>query len=239
MIVTSGCFFFLRLVLAGVLLSASVSKLAHPRQFQRAIQEYQVLPSGLQAKRAFLLLLAFAIPLAELLAGGGLISGFWLIPAVVGALALFVLFSLALTLNLVRGRRDISCQCGGVMGNHLISWWLVGRNGLLLLSLLALLLTPPDSYTVTAFVQSPSLWNRFLLGALDAESNRVYAAEHHAQVPLLTIARGLDSEVYNVHGVPFAFVLDEEGVVHAKGLVSQAALLTGLLETAFAPVMLR
>lgn len=88
-------------------------------------------------------------------------SGFWLTSALVGELALFGSFSLTLALNLVRGRRDLSCHCGGLVGNHLISWWLVGRNGLLLTSLLVLLLTPPDRYTVAAFVQNPSLWSRF------------------------------------------------------------------------------
>jgi hypothetical protein len=81
------------------------------------------------------MMLATGIPLAELLAGLGLISGFWLVPAIVLAMALFVVFCIAITINLVRGRRDLSCHCGGVIGNHLISWWLVGRNGLLIIGL--------------------------------------------------------------------------------------------------------
>ncbi|MEO8973319.1 MAG: MauE/DoxX family redox-associated membrane protein [Ktedonobacteraceae bacterium] len=150
---------FLRLLLGVLLLSVGMSKFARLRQFQQGIQEYQVLPSTPQSKRAFSMVLATGIPLAELLAGLGLLSGFWLVPAIVLAIALFVVFCIAITINLVRGRRDLSCHCGGAIGNHLISWWLVGRNGLFIIGLVLLLATPPDSFTVASFVRSPSLLN--------------------------------------------------------------------------------
>ncbi len=142
---------FVRLLLGVLLLSVGVSKLAHPRQFQQGIKDYQLFPHMLQAKSGFLISLAAGIPVAELLAGLGLISGFWLVPAIVLALALIVVFSVAIMLNLVRGRCDLSCHCGGAIGNHLISWWLVGRNGLLIVGLVLLLVTPPDSFTVASF----------------------------------------------------------------------------------------
>jgi uncharacterized membrane protein YphA (DoxX/SURF4 family) len=150
---------FLRLLLGVLLLSVGLSKLAHARQFQRGIQDYQVVPSILVSKSACSMALAIGIPVAELLAGIGLISGFWLVPAIVLAVALFVVFSSAIAINLVRGRRDLSCHCGGAIGNHLISWWLVGRNGLLIVGLVLLLVTPPDTFTVASFVRSPSLLN--------------------------------------------------------------------------------
>ncbi len=157
---------FLRLFVGVILLSVSVSKLAHLRQFQQGIQNYQVVPSPLASKRAFSMALTIAIPLAELLAGLGLITGFWLFPAALLAVALFVVFCIAITINLVRGRRDLSCHCGGAIGNHLISWWLVGRNGLLIVCLLVLLVTPPDTFTVASFVQSPSLLNQFFVSTI-------------------------------------------------------------------------
>ena len=110
--------------------------------------------------------LALGIPLAELLAGLGLISGFWLAPAIMLALALFVVFSGAIMLNLVRGRRDLSCHCGGAIGDHRISWWLVGRDGLLIIGLLVLLFTPPDMFTIGAFVRSPSLLNQSFVSTI-------------------------------------------------------------------------
>ena len=150
---------FLRLFVGVILLSVSMSKLAHLRHFQRAIEDYQIVPSMLASKNDLSMVLALGIPLAELLAGLGLLSGFWLVPAIVLAIALFVVFCIAMTINLVRGRHDLSCHCGGALGNHLISWWLVGRNGLLILCLLILLVTLPDLFTVASFVRSPSLLN--------------------------------------------------------------------------------
>ena len=157
---------FLRLLLGVILLSVGVSKFAHLRQFQRGIQDYQVLPSTLASKNDFSMMLATGIPLAELLAGLGLISGFWLIPAALLAMALFVMFCIAIIINLARGRRDLSCHCGGVVGNHLISWWLVGRNGLLILGLVLLLVTPPDTFTVASFMRSPSLLNQSFVSTI-------------------------------------------------------------------------
>jgi uncharacterized membrane protein YphA (DoxX/SURF4 family) len=155
-----------RLLLGILLLSVGISKLAHSRQFQRGIRDYQVVPHALESQKAFSMALAIGIPLAELLAGLGLISGFWLVPAVVLAMALFIVFSVAVTINLARGRRDLSCHCGGVVGNHLISWWLVGRNGLLIVGLVLLLVTPPDTFTVASFVRSPSLLNQSLVSII-------------------------------------------------------------------------
>ncbi len=157
---------FVRLLLGVLLLSVGVGKLSHPRQFQQGIQDYHVVPSLLEKKLALTALLSLAIPLAELLAGLGLISGFWLIAAIVLALALFVVFSVAIIINLACGRRDLSCHCGGIVGNHLISWWLVGRNSLLIVGLVLLLFTPPDSFTVASFIRSPSLLNQSLVSTI-------------------------------------------------------------------------
>ena len=112
------------------------------------------------------MILSVCIPVAELLAGLGLLSGFWLIAANVLAILLFVVFSGAMIINLMRDRHDLSCHCGGAIGNHTISWWLVGRNGLLILSLILLLVTPPDTFTVASFVRSPSLLNASFVSTL-------------------------------------------------------------------------
>ncbi|MGO4119283.1 MauE/DoxX family redox-associated membrane protein, partial [Rhizobium ruizarguesonis] len=49
------------------------------------------------------------------------------------AFTLLVVYSVAITINLVRGRNEISCGCGGVLGTHNLSWKLVIRNIFLLL----------------------------------------------------------------------------------------------------------
>lgn len=145
-----------RLLLGLVLLSVGVSKLAHPRRFRRGIQDSQVIPPALESKLALSAVGSFCIPIAELLAGLGLVSGLLLVPAAVLALCLFALFGGALLVNLLRGRSDLSCHCGGALGDHRISWWLVGRNGLFMAGLLALLSMPADSLTIDTFVRRPS-----------------------------------------------------------------------------------
>jgi uncharacterized membrane protein YphA (DoxX/SURF4 family) len=157
---------FLRLLLGLILLSVGVSKFLHQRQFQQGIQEYKVLPPVLEARLALSAVLSYGIPLAELVAGLGLLSGLLLVPAALLALTLFLLFSGAILINLFRGRRDLSCHCGGALGDHHISWWLVGRNGLLIAALLFLLITPSDMFTVIAFVHSPSLLNQSLMSTI-------------------------------------------------------------------------
>ncbi len=157
---------FLRLLFGLILLSTGPGKLIHSQQFRQSIQDYHLVPSKLEARLLASIILSFVIPIAELLAGLGLLSGFWLVPAVVIAISLFVVFSGAITINLLRGRSDLSCHCGGVVGNHLISWWLVGRNMLFVASLLVVLVTPSDVFTVEAVVQHPSVLQGNFIGVV-------------------------------------------------------------------------
>lgn len=179
---------YLRLFLGLILFSVATSKLLHPRRFRQGIQDYNILPSWLDAPLALSTLASFGIPLAELLAGIGLATGLFLNPSLLVAMCLFLLFSGAITSNLLRGRRDLSCHCGGTLGNHLISWWLVGRNALFVVALLFLLLTPPDRLTFDSFVRTPSTLSAsfvsivlpviLLVGAVLAAFLLVNAARH-------------------------------------------------------------
>ncbi|MGH2493357.1 MAG: MauE/DoxX family redox-associated membrane protein [Ktedonobacteraceae bacterium] len=158
---------FLRFLLGLILLSVGMSKLAHPRRFQQGIQDYQLLPPLLESRLALSTAFSFAIPVVELLAGLGLLSGLLLVPALMVTLCLFVLFSGAILINLIRGRVDLSCHCGGIIGDHHISWWLIGRNAFFMVGLLTLLFTPPDLFTVDTLVHqstvlSGSLWSLVL-----------------------------------------------------------------------------
>jgi uncharacterized membrane protein YphA (DoxX/SURF4 family) len=154
---------FLRLFLSLILLSAGISKLAHPGRFQQGIQEYQILPPTLESKMVLSRILSFGVPVLEITAGLGLITGLWLVPTALFTIGLFVVYSSAITFNLLRDRHDLSCHCGGVIGSHPISWWQVGRNSLLIFSLLFLLFTPPDVFTVASFLRSSSQLHNVLV----------------------------------------------------------------------------
>jgi hypothetical protein len=58
---------------------------------------------------------------------------------------LLCLFSIAIAINLSRGRSDISCHCAGILGNQKLSWWQLLRNAGLLVCCLLLLWGPISS----------------------------------------------------------------------------------------------
>ncbi|MGG1662592.1 MauE/DoxX family redox-associated membrane protein [Brevibacillus sp. NRS-1366] len=116
-----------RIFLGTLLLSTSVSKFRNLEEHMLIIKEYRLLPS-------FLLYPFARIESAfELLTGALLFSGVFQQTGAMLAGLLLTIYSVAIAVNLLRGRRDISCGCGGAAGDHPISWWLVGRNLLLLI----------------------------------------------------------------------------------------------------------
>lgn len=140
----------LRFLLGCILLSAAISKWIHLQQFRRGIEEYQMFPHQAERRLHLSAFLSICIPLLELLVGIGLSTHFLLTYALMLALFLFFAFSSALTWNLLRGRHDLSCHCGGILENHSISWWMVGRNLFFMACVLFILYTPADPFTVTA-----------------------------------------------------------------------------------------
>lgn len=153
---------FFRLLLGLILFSVGISKLARPSDFRRGIQDYQIFSSVQESKLAISTILAYCLPIAEILSGFGLITGLLLNPAILLGIVLLIVFSGAMAINLVRGRTDLSCHCGGAIGDHRISWWLIGRNSALIVGFLVLLFTPSDMFTVAMLVRSPSAVSAFV-----------------------------------------------------------------------------
>jgi peroxiredoxin len=75
-----------------------------------------------------------------------------------------------------------------------------------------------------------------VVGSSNRDQNRAYATEHDARMPILTFASGFDSELYHIQGAPFAFVIDEAGIIRAKGILHAHEQLQRLLGKAFASV---
>lgn len=148
---------FIRLLLGVILLSTGITKLVHLKQTQRGIQDYQLIPASLEAK--LVPALAFLLPLVELVTGGGLISGLEITFSTFLSLCLLLIFTIAIIINLRRGRSDLSCHCAGILGNHTLSWWSVLRNSSFIISLLFLLVTPSDVFTVENILHNPSNLN--------------------------------------------------------------------------------
>ncbi|HUL47314.1 MAG TPA: MauE/DoxX family redox-associated membrane protein [Steroidobacteraceae bacterium] len=115
--------------------SAALHKLRDLRHFTEVLRAYRVLPEG--AVR-----LAPLVPLAELMVGAGLLSSATRFGAGLGGAALLVSYAAAIGVNLGRGRRDLACGCGGPDDARPIAPWMVGRNLMLALLLLAIALAP-------------------------------------------------------------------------------------------------
>lgn len=126
--------------LAWLFASALLHKLRDLPRFVAIVEDYEIAPRGLAAP------LACAVAAGE---GGAAIAfavGGAFAPVV--GLTLIAAYSLAVGVNLARGRRDIDCGCGGPSG-HRIGPALLLRNALLALAAL-LALVPPTGRALGA-----------------------------------------------------------------------------------------
>ncbi len=113
-----------RLALGIIFLYAGLEKIIAPSEFALAIYNYRLLPDGA------INLLAVILPWLEVLLACGLIAGSYVRGSSLLSALLFLTFSVALTISLVRGL-DISCGCfGGSTGS--INWLYLFRDTSLL-----------------------------------------------------------------------------------------------------------
>jgi uncharacterized membrane protein YphA (DoxX/SURF4 family) len=123
----------LRLLLALVFIVAGAAKVRRPRLFSRQVAAYHLLPATLVQP------VAYTLPWLELLLGFALLIGLEVqVSSGLGAILMLV-FSLAIGINLARGRQEMDCGCFGSGHSEKISLKLLGRDLLFLLSLLVLI----------------------------------------------------------------------------------------------------
>lgn len=122
----------IRLLLAFVFLHAALHKIKNRPHFLVTLQAYQLLP-------VFLLpTAAITLPLIELYCGLGLLLNI-IKPSVyypsLTAACLLILYSVAIAINLLKGRTELNCGCQSYFSKathtqqqEKISWLLVLRN---------------------------------------------------------------------------------------------------------------
>lgn len=125
------------LCLAALFAAAAFGKLADLAAFRAVLAGYRLVPQPL------LVSLAAAIPAVE-----AALAVAWLAPALrpdaaVLSSVLLGVYAAAVAVNLWRGRAGISCGCSFGGGDRL-SWWLVARNGVLVLAAVLAGVTPSD-----------------------------------------------------------------------------------------------
>jgi len=110
-------------VAAGLIfLSGALSKWRERELFAAAMENYHLIPSAVVPSASMLLILF------EFLLGGLLIVPLLQPWAQLAGVGLLVLVTVAVVVNLLRGRDHISCSCGGASGDQTLSWGLVLRN---------------------------------------------------------------------------------------------------------------
>src|SRR5688500_17770706 len=118
------------LTLGGALLfaAAALHKLRAREAFTATLRECQLLPDPR------VLAAAIALAVAELAVAGGLAASTLsdtpeLAWSTAGGMALLLLYAGAISINLVRGRRQLDCGCS--FHRKAIGGWMVARNGVL------------------------------------------------------------------------------------------------------------
>jgi peroxiredoxin len=71
-----------------------------------------------------------------------------------------------------------------------------------------------------------------IMGGADEARNRAYGQQHDVHLPFLTPDSQLVEQTYRVRGFPLLFVLDQTGVIRAKGVVNTYGHLQVLLRSA-------
>lgn len=115
-----------RTLVALLLIASGVVKLFDLGSFVGTVRAFALLPGWMAPS------VARTIPIGECLTGALLLLAV-VVPysparwAAIAAIGLFAVFAGAVSINLMRGRRDISCGCFGAKQDR-ISWVLVVRN---------------------------------------------------------------------------------------------------------------
>lgn len=130
----SGFILSMRWMLGVIFIVGVIHKIKSPGSFIVTLSGYRLLPDFIITPAAYVILagelLATVMLFLNLPAGGAV------------ALLLLLIYTIAILVNLLRGRRDIDCGCAGPAVRQTLSAWLVYRNiGLMAVSALTMLVT--------------------------------------------------------------------------------------------------
>ena len=153
---------------AAVFLSGAYGKWRERELFAAAMEGYDLIPTVAVPTASI------ALILAETAIGLALLLPFAAPVAQMGGVSLLMVVSAAVVINLARGRREISCGCGGASGDQQLSWGLVARNAVLVLVLLAAAL-PVQDRTLVALDYATVVLGAPMLAGLYAAASQLLA----------------------------------------------------------------
>ena len=160
----------LRVSLAAMFAQAAVHKLRDPKAFGATVEQYELLPRSLSA------LAARAFPVVEVAVAVSLLVPGARLASSLAAVSLLVAYTVAISVNLLRGRRSVDCGCFGPAQRQSLSEALVARNGILIVAALASAL--PQATRALSWIDAVSLAAACLVsGLLWAAANQLLAQE--------------------------------------------------------------
>ncbi|MFZ3579182.1 MauE/DoxX family redox-associated membrane protein [Virgibacillus sp. DJP39] len=124
----------LKIFLGIVFLSTCIEKVYHYSSHKQNIKNYGMM------NEKFIPIIALLDVLLESAVALFLIIGVFDVYALSFGVILLLFYTFAIILNLTKGNR-FKCGCGGIAGDSMISWKLVIRNFLLILSLMFLIVS--------------------------------------------------------------------------------------------------
>ncbi|KXY27344.1 MULTISPECIES: MauE/DoxX family redox-associated membrane protein [Bacillus] len=139
----------LRVMIGILFLSTAISKISDFKKHVIIVKEYEIIPQKLaKSFSIFEVILEFSCASLLLLGLFPVISGLVLF-------ILLVLYTTGIVINLLKKRTTISCGCGGIAGNHHLSWFLVFRNIVLLTVVYFLLKNQTNLLSLNAVLIHP------------------------------------------------------------------------------------
>ncbi|GLF89120.1 hypothetical protein Saga11_03790 [Bacillus safensis] len=120
-------FYFIGVYLLGIIFAGAwLDKVKKQTAHKQQMDAYRLLPPSFTAPMFYLFLTVELVCTVYLF-----IWHMSLVPAI-GLTALLCIYTGAVAFNLLRGHRDISCGCGGLLENERLHWGIVIRNVLML-----------------------------------------------------------------------------------------------------------
>lgn len=126
-------------------LFSSIHKLKDMEKHYNAVILYEIIPK--QFTRVFIWLET----VFEFFIGISFLLSFATSYVIIGAILLLMIYSIAIVVNITKGRINLDCGCGGLVGTHKLSKNLVSRNILLIFVLVIVFIVQPFSLFAIAF----------------------------------------------------------------------------------------
>ncbi|WP_173104712.1 MauE/DoxX family redox-associated membrane protein [Bacillus sp. KH172YL63] len=142
----------LRGLTAYLFLSTAYHKISNYTQHLGIVENYRII------KRKYITPLVIFLIVIELTVSITLLVGLYIKWSLAVSLMLLIVYTLAVSINLNRGRHELSCGCGGIIGNDRISYKTIIRNLVLMSLILVQILKTPSLFSIEQYITEPDIF---------------------------------------------------------------------------------